>query len=138
MDYPFHVLKSKEQIEVLYKLFQMKEADKDKLENKIAKVLLPAGGVLQKELNYSEFILKIAEREELSLPVTATIPEKEKILFQKIIQKNLEQMPGEERLALQQELALKAKKEGLSNAEITSITSLATIGAAQLSGFGIY
>ena len=136
--YPFHILDDKEEKEVLYKIFQMKEPILELLENKISKLLLPVGGILQSGLDYPEFMRRIAKKRDIILPVTGTILEKEKFLFQEISKQNLENMPVDQREKLQQELLLKAKEKGLSSSEIASITTLAGIGAAQLSGFGIY
>jgi hypothetical protein len=136
--YPFHILDNKEEKEVLYKIFQMKDADLELLENKISKLLLPVGGILQSGLDYMGFISKIAEKRDISLPVSGSMLEKEKFLFQEISKQNLENMTVAQRKELQQKLLIEAEKKGLSNSEIASISSLAGIGAAQLSGFGIY
>lgn len=138
LNYPFHVLQSKEQFEVLYKIFQMEKADQDVLEKKIAKLLLPAGGLLQSGLDYEQFIRKIAKQRDIRLPATGTIAENEKLLFQEISQQNLKEMPEADLYKLQQQLLEEAQQAGLSKSEIASISSLATISAAQLSGFGVY
>ena len=136
--YPFHILDNKEEKEVLYKMFQMKEANLELLESKISKLLLSVGGIFQSGLDYPEFMSRIAKKRDIILPVTGTILEKEKFLFQEISKQNLENMPVAQREELQQQLLLEAQKKGLSSSEIASITSLAGIGAAQLSGFGVY
>ncbi|MEJ4088318.1 hypothetical protein NPQ18_08590 [Galbibacter orientalis] len=125
-------------MEVLYQIFQMKEADKTKLEKSISKLLLPAGGVLQSGLSYMQFMEKIASKREITLPVTASIPEKEKVLYKDIVNQNLESMSDEERGHFNSQLMIEAEKKGFNKTEVASMGSLVGIGAAQLSGFGIY
>ncbi|WP_337900831.1 hypothetical protein [Galbibacter orientalis] len=138
MKYPFHIFDNKKEMEVLYQIFQMKEADKTKLEKSISKLLLPAGGVLQSGLSYMQFMEKIASKREITLPVTASIPEKEKVLYKDIVNQNLESMSDEERGHFNSQLMIEAEKKGFNKTEVASMGSLVGIGAAQLSGFGIY
>lgn len=58
--------------------------------------------------------------------------------LKKSIKKNFKNLSQEEKKDLETQLTTQARKEGFSNAEIASISSLATIGAAQLSGIGVY
>ena len=136
-NYPLHIFSSKEK-EVLYQLFQMKVADDEKLTKKISKLLLLLSGVAQSRDSYSSFIDKIASNRKITLPSKGTIQEKEAFLYRKIMQQNLENMSPEERDKLITQIKIEAEKKGLSKSEIGSVSALAGIGAAQLSGFGVY
>lgn len=138
MNYPFHVFETDKQLEVLYKLFDMETPDKKLLEKKLSKLLLPAGGFLQDGLTYDAFITRIAKKRDITLPVDITIAQRERALFEKISIQNLEGMSEQERADLQKQLITQAQEKGMTAAEMGSITSLATIGAAQLSGMGVY
>lgn len=108
------------------------------LKKNISKLLLPAGGILQSGLSYIRFMEKIASKREITLPVTASIPEKEKKLYQQIVNQNLESMSDEEREHFNYQLMTEAEKKGFNKAEVASMGALVGIGAAQLSGFGVY
>ncbi|MBD0824423.1 glycoside hydrolase family 18 protein [Aestuariibaculum marinum] len=136
--YPFYIFSDKTEMEVLYQIFQMKEPDQVKLEKNISRLLLPMGGIAQSGLSYDQFIDKIAKHRVISVPDFETISMKEKFLFKQISKQNIENMSIEEREALNQMLKEEAEKKGFSTAEVASVSSLAGIGAAQLSGFGVY
>lgn len=136
-NYPLKILSDKE-LDVLYQLFRMNEANLSKLDKEISKVLLPVNGIMQNGLSYQDFLFKIAKKRNISIPVSLSIPEKEKFLFKEIFKDNFKNLTQQEKQNLEAELTKQAQKEGFNNAEIASISSLATIGAAQLSGFGVY
>lgn len=138
MKYPFHIFDNKKEMEVLYQIFQMKKADKTKLEKNISKLLLPVGGMFQSGLSYIQFMEKIASKREITLPVTGSTAEKEGILYHAIVNQNLESMSDEEREYYNSQLILEAEKKGINKSEVASIGTIVGIGAAQLSGFGIY
>lgn len=138
LKYPFHIFQNDEQIEVLFKIFDMKDRDLKKLENNISKLLLPAGGLFQSGIDYNRFLHNIASNRNIKMSEKLSIPKKEKRLFEKISLQNLEKMPEADRLILQEKLISEAKKNGLSKNEMASVSALTTIGAAQLSGFGVY
>ncbi|MFV1449141.1 hypothetical protein VBZ51_08335 [Maribacter sp. HS] len=133
--YPIDDL-TREEIQVLYNLFSIENKDKEheKLTKKLSKILLPGNGLLQSGLSYSKFIEKIAIKNNIDLPKDASFYEKEKTLFVKLFAKSYNDMSD-----LEKEKLIKALSDnGLSKEQVASVTALATIGAAQLSGFGVY
>ena len=138
MNYPFHIFENKKQSQALYDLFKITDHDQKKLESKISKILLPAGGIFQDGLSYNDFINKIAERRNIALPKMSSTSARERVLFEGISIQNLQEMPEAQRQELQEQLIQTAREKGFSNSEIGSISSIATIGAAQLSGMGVY
>ncbi len=137
LNYPINILNQKE-LNVLFKMFQIKNNDANKLEKKLSKLLLPAGGLLQKGYSYGDFLDKIADKRKISLTEFKTISEKEIFLFKKIYEQTFNSLPVEEQEKLKAQLITEAEKNGLDKSQIASISALASIGAAQLSGFGIY
>ncbi|MRX62598.1 hypothetical protein [Maribacter luteus] len=135
MPFPLYILTEKERF-VLYKLFEIEKKDNPRvlLKNKLAKVLLPAKGLLQSGLNYSGFLQKIADKHNIPITHLKTDYEKESELFIKLFAKKFESFSSEEKRSFLLELEAK----GLSKDQVASITALTTIGAAQLSGFGVY
>ena len=133
--YPFDTLQ-KAELKVLYQLFSIKEDKKAKevLTNKLSKILLPGKGLLQSGLSYTQFIEKIAAKQNIELPKKGSFYEKESTLFVKLFAKNFNDLSKEEKEHLMKAL----REQGLTKEQVASVTALATIGAAQLSGFGIY
>lgn len=126
----------KEELKVLLRLFSIKEGDKAKenLTKKLSKLLLPGKGVLQSGLDYPKFIQKIADKNKIELPKKASIYEVESTLMVELFAKSYNEMSKREQEKLLKELSDK----GLSKNQLASVTALTTIGAAQLSGFGVY
>lgn len=135
MNYPLNILHSQE-LEVLYKMFnlQKKEDKKRRLELKLSKLLLPAKGLFQKGMDYPEFLNKIAEKNKIKFLKTDSIYKKESTLFVKLFSNNFNNLSETEKKNFLNELQAK----GLTKDQVASITALSTIGAAQLSGFGVY
>jgi len=127
---------SKDELLVLYKFFQIDPQKEDaikSLDKKISKLTLSAGGFLQEGLTYSQLVDIIAKKHNLYLE-KSNKANRERELFLKLFQKKYEEMSTAEKA----EFNLKLEKSGLSSNEISSLTAFTSIGAAQLSGFGIY
>lgn len=133
--YPISMLTLEEK-EVLYKLFDLKTSnDIDEiLEKKISKLLLPVGGTWQKGLSYEQMILKIATKRKIYFETNSIVYEKEQKLFLEIFKENYNEMNDAQKEAFLDDL----KQKGLSKDQLASIATLATIGAAQFSGFAVY
>jgi len=134
-NYPLNIL-TEEEKKVLFKIFHIKKDEKSekKLDSKLGKLLLPVGGIFQTKLTYEETIEKIAEKNEIDLPVAASIATKEGHLFINLFSKSFNNLNEVEK----QEFLDSLSDKGLSKDQIASITALTGIGAAQLSGFGVY
>ena len=137
MSYPISILNSKEK-QVLFNLFNLKNSSDLVLENKVAKLLLPVGGLLQSSLSYDEFLNKLAAKRAINVRQQITLFDKEQYILKNIFSQELGGLSEEEKIKLNKQLETAAKEGGLSKSEITSITSLTTIGLAQASGFGVY
>lgn len=137
MKYPLHLLSQNEK-KVLYQILNLKDEDDNKLDYKLSKLLLPAGGLFQNGIDYSEFLKKIANKRIIDISKLKSIIEIEEVLLKQIFAQKFELMSKVEKDNLINELTEAAKKDGLSSNEIASISSLATIGIAQASGFGVY
>lgn len=133
--FPLAMLTSEEK-EVLYKMFNVKPSptSNDELIKKMGNLLLPAGGLFQKKLSYEHLLLKIANNRNINLEKNTSLYEKEQKLFLEIFQDNYNEMDAAEK----EEFLFSLKKKGLSKDQVASVAALATLGMAQLSGFGIY
>jgi hypothetical protein len=126
---------SEKELEVLHKIVKSKENTIDSILDKLGKTLkFQFFGSAFSTDSYKEILLKIAKHNNISLNVTHTEVVIEKELFLKLYQKNWAGMNNEEK----EEFLLNLKKQGLSPEQLSSISGLATIGAAQASGMGIY
>ena len=123
-----------EQKAPIVKIFGLKTNDNKSIIEKLSKVLLPVGGLFQTPLNYSQFIEKIAihhnEKPDYSLGLVSA----EKELYIKLFQQEFEKLTPEEKANIMSEL----EKAGLDKSQISSLSGISVIGAAQLSGFGVY
>lgn len=137
MGYPINILNNKEK-QVLLNLFNLKENNDEALKKKIAKLLLPVGGFLQSSLSYDEFLNKLASKRALNISHKTTLFDKEQYILKNIFSQELDSLSEEEKIKLNKQLEAAAKEGGLSKSQISSITSLTTIGLAQASGFGVY
>jgi len=125
---------SPEELDVLHKIINSKDASITEIISKYGKLTLPFGGVLQEKLSYESILDKIAKKNNIKLTNTNPLFEKEKELFQKLFILEYENLSEEEK----EEFVKGLEEKGLDQKQIASITSLAAISAAQLSGFGIY
>ena len=135
MDYPIKIL-TKEEKQVLFKIFRIKmdENAVSKLQNKLGKLLLPAGGLFQTKLSYEETIEKIAKKNNIKLDSALKVSLKERQLFLELFSTNFQKLNDKEK----QEFLRKLERNGMSKDQVASIVALTGIGAAQLSGFGVY
>jgi uncharacterized membrane protein YhiD involved in acid resistance len=120
--------------EVLHKLLATKNNDVNEITLAFSKLSLPANGLLQTKLSYNQILDKIVKRNSLQIHETNKISEKESEIFQKLFTKEFENLTAIEK----EEFIKNLEKNGLDKNQIASITSIAAITAAQVSGFGIY
>lgn len=120
--------------EVLHKLLATKNNDVNEITLAFSKLSLPANGLLQTKLSYNKILDKIVKRNNLQIHETNKISEKESEIFQKLFTKEFENLTAIEK----EEFIKNLEKNGLDKNQIASITSIAAITAAQVSGFGIY
>ncbi|MDA9089713.1 hypothetical protein N9K15_02090 [Maribacter arcticus] len=136
MNYPLEILSNKE-LKVLFKLFEIKPSEKEpsvKLERKLSKVLSPVKGFFNDPMDYLKFMNTIAEQNNIYLAETDSAYEKESELFLSLYQNNFRQLSVDE----QKDFLAHLEDKGLSKEHVASLTALSTLGAAQLSGMGIY
>ena len=125
-----------EELNVLYKAFDVDSNNNDslrKVDDKISKLTLTAGGFLQEGIKYSELIDYLATKKGINLKENFKA-KREKELFLKLFQQGYERKTDQEKKEFQEQLI----KKGMSPAEASSVASLSTIAVAQLSGFGVY
>lgn len=123
-----------EQKAPIVKIFGLKSNDNESILDKLSKILLPAGGFLQTQLNYNQFVEKIASKNSEKIDFSLGIGTAEKELYLKLFQQEFEKLTDEEKENIYKEL----EKAGLDRKQIKSLSGISAIGAAQLSGFGIY
>lgn len=136
LKYPLDIL-TNEELKVLFKLFEIKPSDKEpvaSLERKLAKVLSPVKGFFNDPMDYSSFMDKIAEENDIYLTATNSDYEKETELFLSLYENNYRQLSETER----EDFLVHLEKKGLPKDQVASLAALSTLGAAQLSGMGIY
>lgn len=128
--------------EPLQKLLGCKKNEVDQIIKAYGNLTLKFGGLLQSKPGYRDILKKIANKHNVvikglnddGINQKVKISEIELELFSKLFKQEFDQMTEEEQLEFKKEL----EKKGLSKEQITSITSLGAITAAQLSGFGVY
>lgn len=124
---------STEELKSLESCLQLNASNREQLIPKILQTVQPMGGVLQRQLDYDEFLRKVAKHHGINLVEQEEV-KMERELFLKLFGKEYQSMSAEEQMNLKEILA----KNGLNKSEIASLTSIATLTAAQASGFGIY
>lgn len=123
-----------EQKQALVKILGLKKTDDLEIASKISKILLPAKGWLQEPMNYKQFISSIAEKNNESTDFSKGIVHAERELYLKLFQNEFEKLSQDEKDKILDAL----DKAGLNKNQITSLSGIGALGAAQLSGFGIY
>lgn len=123
-----------EQKEPIVKILELKRNDDKLIIEKLSKILLPVGGFWQKPLNYSQFIEKIASANNEKIDFSQGVVNAEKELYLNLFQQEFEKLTEEEKENIYKEL----EKAGLDKSQIKSLSGITALGAAQLSGFGIY
>lgn len=132
------------ELSVLHKLLKTKENNIQEIEEKLGEILLPSGVIggiakfvklSRRSLTYSEFIIKIASNNEISLNFEneKTI-EAEQKLFITLFKTEFDKMSESEK----EEYFKKLQENGLDKSQIASLTAITTLGVAQASGFGVY
>lgn len=122
------------ELSVLHKLLNTKENNIQQIEYQLGEMLLPMGGYFQKTLSYTEFLKKIASYNNISLSFKNGNIEAEQNLFITLFKKEFDKMSESEK----EEYLKKIQANGLDKSQIASLTTIATLGVAQASGFGIY
>ena len=123
-----------EQKAPIVKILGLKSNENNLIIEKLSKILLPVGGLWQKPLNYNQFVEKIAIVNNEKIDFSLGIVNAEKDLYLKLFQQEFEKLTDEEKDNIYKEL----EKAGLDKSQIKSLSGLSALGAAQLSGFGIY
>lgn len=123
-----------EQKTPIVKILGLKSNDNKLIIEKLSKILLPVGGLWQTPLNYSQFVEKIATSNNENINFSLGIAKAEKELYLKLFQQEFEKLTEEEKENIYKEL----EKAGLDKSQIKSLSGITALGAAQLSGFGIY
>jgi len=123
-----------EQKAPIVKILGLKSNDNKSIIDKLSKVLLPVGGFLQTPINYNQYVEKIASENNENINFSLRIANAEKELYLKLFQQEFEKLTEDEKDNIYKEL----EKAGLDKNQIKSLSGISAIGAAQLSGFGIY
>lgn len=123
-----------EQKAPIVKILGLKINDNDAIKEKLSKILLPAGGILQSSISYNQFLQKIAEQNNEKIDLSYGDVKAETNLYLQLFQQEFEKLSPEEKEKIYQEL----EKAGLDKNQITSLSGVSTLGVAQLSGFGVY
>lgn len=123
-----------EQKQALVKILGLKKTDDQEIALKISKILLPAKGWLQEPMTYKQFIISIAEKNNETADFSKGIVYAERELYLKLFQNEFEKLSQEEKDKFLDVL----DKAGLNKNQIASLSGIGALGAAQLSGFGIY
>lgn len=123
-----------EQKAPIVKILGLKSNENKSILEKLSKILLPVGGFFQTPLNYNQFVQKIASENNEKIDFSLGIGNAEKELYLKLFQQEFEKLTDEEKENIYKEL----EKAGLDKNQIKSLSGISAIGAAQLSGFGIY
>ena len=123
-----------EQKKAFVQILGLKQNDDKEIVSKISKLLLPAKGLFQDPLNYKQFIISIAEKNGENVDISKGKLHAERELYLKLYQNEFEKLSQEEKDKIIEELG----KAGLDKNQIASVSGIGALGAAQLSGFGIY
>lgn len=123
-----------EQKKAFVQILGLKQNDDKEIVSKISKLLLPAKGLFQDPLNYKQFIISIAEENGENIDISKGNLHAERELYLKLFQNEFEKLSQEEKDKIIEELG----KAGLDKNQIASLSGIGALGAAQLSGFGIY
>lgn len=123
---------STEEKSVLNKLLNV--SDSEKAIKKLSKILLKGNGLFQKGLSYKELLIKIAIHNNIKLDENKKEVQIENELYLKLFQQEFEKLSEDEKKAIINSL----EEKGLNKTQIASLTGMVAIGAAQVSGFGVY
>lgn len=123
-----------EQKAPIVKILGLKSNDNNLITEKLSKILLPAKGLFQSPLNYNEFLLKIAKANNEEVDFTLGDIKAETDLYIKLFQQEFEKLSQNEK----DKIYLELEKAGLDKNQIASLSGISALGAAQLSGIGVY
>lgn len=118
----------------LQKILGLKDTNSEEIIKKLSKILLPAKGLWQDPINYRSFMEKIAVKNNLSIIAHKNIPDLEKNLYLNLFKTEYQKLSDIEK----EQMAVEMEKAGLDRNQIATLGGLSALGAAQLSGFGIY
>lgn len=138
--YPDSLLKflQKEELEIISKLFNVKDLSIINIEKELSKSLLPVNGLLQKQLTYNQVLDKLIKKKNLIIDSTDSIQQKEeKILLYKF-KKFVDNLSPEEKEKFEAEIQKYTKENGISKDQVLSVRAISTLTIANLSGFGLY
>ncbi|CAN5124591.1 hypothetical protein BH23BAC2_BH23BAC2_24060 [soil metagenome] len=138
--YPDSLLKflQKEELEIIKKLFNVKDLSTINSEKELSKSLLPVNGILQKQLTYNQVLDKLIKKKNLIVDSSDTIQQKEeKILLYKF-KKFVDNLSPEEKEKFESEIQKYTKQNGISKDQAFSVGAISTLTIANLSGFGLY
>lgn len=138
--YPDSLLKflQKEELEIISKLFNVKDLSIINIEKELSKSLLPVSGLLQKQLTYNEVLDNLIKRKSLKIDTTESIQQKEeKILLYKF-KKFVDNLNPEEKKRFEDEIQKYTKENGINQDQAFSVGAISTLTIANLSGFGLY
>ena len=123
-----------EQKAPIVKILGLKYNENKSIKEKLSKILLPAGGLWQTPLTYNQFIYKIAEKNNEKIDLSFGSIKAETELYIKLFQQEFEKLSPSEK----EKISLELEKAGLDKNQISSLSGITALGAAQLSGFGVY
>ncbi len=138
--YPDSLLKflQKEELEIISKLFNVKDLSIINIEKELSKSLLPVNGLLQKQLTYNQVLDKLIKKKNLNINNADSIQQKEeKILLYKF-KKFVDNLSPEEKARFEAEIQKYTKENGISKDQALSVGAISTLTIANLSGFGLY
>lgn len=126
---------SKEELSVLQKIVKSEGETSGHIIYKIERLLLSnLIGIFQANDSYKKVLEKVAKHHNIVIDQNLTEVVYERELYFKLFKKELDRMNADEK----EEFYLDLEKRGLTRAQATSLSGLATLGAAQASGFGVY
>jgi hypothetical protein len=126
---------SKEELSVLQKIVKSDTNTVESITYKLERILFSRlYGVFQPNDSYKKLLEKIAKKNDVILDLNSKEVASERDLYFKLFKREIDQMQPKEL----ETFYLDLEKQGLTRAQATSISGLATIGAAQASGFGVY
>jgi len=138
--YPDSLLKflQKEELEIISKLFNVKDLTTINIEKELSKSLLPVNGLLQKQLTYNQVLDKLTKKKNLVIDNNDSIQQKEeKILLYKF-KKFVDNLSPEEKEKFESEIQKYTKENGVNKDQVLSVGAISTLTIANLSGFGLY
>lgn len=129
----FELLNEEEKLP-FYKLLGIDKQNNEAIIIKLSKAILPVGGIFQSKLTYKELLQKLAKHHDINIDIKKSEVEIEKQIFISLFQNEYAKMTDEEK----EEFLASLSSNGLDSNQIKSLTAIASLSAAQASGFGVY